>query len=635
MSRIRTDLTLNRQHWTASGGWRKRILRVTTAYVILPISVILVGISFAVLGAAMGSANLTVEYQLVTAFVSTVVSAGHIGWLLRELIGSRSLAVASVMPDLDRSYAADRLVASLLKTLLFLAGALLLGGGMAFGAELNLVESAQVILLAILLWAMVASISVIVPAFLPVIARQEMIGFVVGSVMLIFFSAAALVSFGVVRQETLINAALVVLPTGWPLLMIKYGVLLNQPEYWQLLIPSGGVVLLAGYSWFRLLSRYRIQEFSYEPGSLAIAEFHAASELAFEVDQDPPTPSITNSQDPSKGPHPANTSSWLRDHKRRIRRWLKLPELDDASEELPRDQAIAQIRESRLTKGFAWSEAGFVERAMAKILREDELLSAEILSCSEPKWSVALTRSLVPASAAVMLVVLAAMIIDRKIAVISGHVGLGGLIGAFAGSRLAAQWRSDSGEFCSSLALLPIDAQRVSRMLMTLGAIRSVMIFPLAVGVVMAINWGHSGRIEVLNSAVFGAKAVLILFMVHQWWFLIMQPYSHSQSIFRTVTDLIVAAGIIVCVIVGVCLLLMSGHSEIWSVAGAGVLFGSGWIAQKLQRVRILKSPTDFVVQMQTQISNVQRQQQQKTYSSRGPVFWPRPTGKQVAEVGR
>lgn len=611
---------------------------MTTTYAILPISAILIGIAVAFLGAVIGSGDLAAGpaevSQLFVAVVSTIVSFAHVGWVLRELIGSRSLAVASVMPDADRSYAAGRLVASLLKTLLFLVGALLLGGGIAFGAELNVVETMQVILVSILLWAMVASLSVIIPAFLPVFARQEMIGFVVGSVMLIFFSAAVLVSFGVVRQGTLIHAALVVLPTGWSVLIIKYGVILQQPEYWQLLIPAGGVVLLAGYSWLRLLARYRIQEFSYEPGSLAVAEFETANELPVATEHVRERATVTTKVDSSVPTQPANTSSWLRDRKRRLKRWLKLPVPDEASEDLPRDQSIARIRKGWLTKGFAWSEAGFVERAMAKILRDEELLSAEILSCAEPKWSVAITRSLVPASAAVMLVVLAAIIIDRKIAVISGHVGIGGLIGTFVGSRLAGQWKSDSGEFCSSLALLPIDAQRVSRMLMTLGALRSVLIFPLAVGVVMAITWGLSGRLELLNSAVFGAKAVLILFMIHQWWFLIMQPYSHSKSVFRTVTDLVVAAGIIVCVIFGVSLLLMSGHSEFRSIAGAGLLFGSGWIVQKIQQRRILKSPTDFVVQMQTQLANVQRQQQQKSHSSRGPVFWPRPINNQVVEVG-
>lgn len=629
MSRIRTDSTLSRHHWTASGGWRRRILGITTAYVILPISAILIGFLVAFLGAVLGSGNLAADpaqaYQLVVAVVATVVSLTHVGWVLRELIGSRSLAVASVMPDLDRSYASGRLAASLLKTLLFLAGALLLGGGIAFGAELNLVETVQVMLLSILLWAMVASLSVIIPAFLPVFARQEMIGFIVGSVMLIFFSAAALVSFGVVRQETLIHAALVVLPTGWPLLIIKYGVILKQPDYWQFLIPASSVAILAGYSWFRLLARYRIQEFSYEPGSLAIAEFQSATERTCVVEQVPPTSPAANSQDNPERPQPANTSSWLRDRHRQFRRWLKLPVPDEASEDLPRDQAIARIREGGLTKRFAWSEAGFVERAMAKILRDDELLSAEILSCSEPKWSVAITRSLVPASAAVMLVVLAALIIDRKIAVISGHVALGGMIGMFAGSKLATQWRSNSGEFCSALAILPVDARRVSRMLMTLGAIRSVMIFPLAFGVVLAITWGHSGRIEILDSTILAAKAALVLFMVHQWWFLIMRPYSHSKSVVRTILDILLFILVIGGMFAGICLLLTSGRDEIAATVGAALTFGGGWIVQALQRRRIMNAATDFVVQMQTQQRTTIQRQQQSKQTSRVPAFWPKP----------
>tara|TARA_R110002072_G_scaffold287242_2_gene452735 strand:- start:85317 stop:87137 length:1821 start_codon:yes stop_codon:yes gene_type:complete len=603
------------------------------SYAVLPISAILIGALVACLGAAMGSANLTAEYQLVSTVVSTVISAAHIGWVLRELIGSRSLAVASVIPDPDRSYAAGRLVSSLKKTLVFLVGALLLGGGMAFGAELNLVETVQVVLLSILLWAMVASLSVFVPACLPVFARPAMTGVITGSATLVVFTGAMLASFGVVRQEVLVHTALVSLPTGWPILMIKYGVILKQPEYWLLLIPAGGVVLLAVYSWFRLLARYRIQEFSYEAGSLAIAEFRSVSERAVAVEHVRTLWPETGFENGSERTQPADTSSWLKDVNRRFRRWLKFPESDVASEDLPREQVIARIRESGFTKKFAWSEAGFVERATAKILRDDELLSAEILSCAEPKWSVALTRSLVPASAAVMLVVVAALVIDRKIAVISGHVGLGGLIGVFAGSRMAVQWRSGSGEFCSSLALLPIDAKHVSRVLMTLGAIRSVLIFPLAVGVVMAITWGHSGRVEVLNSAVFGAKAALILFMIHQWWFLIMQPCSHSRSVLMTACDLIAALTVVGGAIAGVCLLLMSGLSEFWSAAGAGLLFSSGWIAQKIQRRRVQHSPTDFVVQMQTQAATAQRQQRQRSHSSQVPIFWPRPVGSQITEV--
>jgi hypothetical protein len=540
--------------------------------------------------------------------------------VLRELIGSRSLAVASVQPDSDRSYATGRLVISLQKTLLFLAGSLLLGGGIAFGAELNVLETVQVLLLSVLLWATVASLSVIMPAFLPGLVRKETASF--GGFMMLIVTGAVLDTLGIVRQGTLIFAALATLPTGWPILMIKYGVILKQPEYWWLLIPAGAVLALAAYSWFRLLARYRIQEFSYEPGSMAIAEFDLVQNSISDVEESVPHASEASFESTSESP--PNARSWLRIQNPLIRRWLSIPDPEESSVELTRDESIARICESGLTKRFAWSESGFIERAMARILGDDELLAADILSTGEPKWSVAMTRTLVPASAAVMLVVLAALLIDRKIAVISGHVVLGGLIGTFAGSRLASQWRSDSGEMCSALALLPIDAGRVSRMLMTLGAIRSLLIFPLAAGVVMAITWGRSGRVEVLDSAIFGGKAVLVLFMIHQWWFLIMQPFSHSKSVVKSIGDIFAAILIIGEVIAGVCMLLMSGRSEIWSMAGAGLMFGGGWLVQNIQRRRILTSPTDFVLQMQTQRVAVQRQQQSKQ-TRRVPTFWPRP----------
>jgi len=58
--------------------------------------------------------------------------------------------------------------------------------------------------------------------------------------------------------------------------MIKHGVMFKQPEYSLLLIPAGCFLMFAAVSWLRLLSRYRIQELSYEPGSLANAEFQLA-----------------------------------------------------------------------------------------------------------------------------------------------------------------------------------------------------------------------------------------------------------------------------------------------------------------------------------------------------------------------
>lgn len=626
LSRIRDDTVLSRQHWTATGGWKRRILAFISWYVVLPVSGVLIGALVAALGALLGSGDVDPapvdSYQLAIGGLATFIAFAHAFGILRELIGARSLAVASVLPDSDRSYATGRLVKSLQKTSLFLAGALLHGGGIAFGAELNVADTAQVMLLSILLWAMVASLSVILSAFLPVLARQDVVAALPALVILLVLSAAALVSFGFARQETIIFATLAALPTGWPILMIKYGVMLKQPEYWLLLIPAGCLLMFAAFSWFRLLSRYRIQEFSYEPGSLAIAEFQVAANQASANKQTVPESSDGDRWDAPDQSQPTDTSSWLRNCNRRLKRWLKLPGAEEPAAELTPDQAIARIHESGLTKRFAWTESGFVERALARILGDEELLSADILSCGEPRWSAAMTKSLVPAAAAVMMVVFAALIFDRKIAVISGHVALGGMIGTFAGSKLVSQWRSNSGEFCSALAILPIDARRVSRMLMTLGAIRSILISPMAFGVALAITWGHSGKIEVIESAIFGAKAVFVLFLLHQWWFLIMQPYAHSKSVMRTIVDVVLGILVIGAMIAGICLMLTSGRDETLSTLAAGLAFGGGWIAQTVQRRRLLNSPTDFVVQMQTQKTTAQRQNKQP---GRVPTFWPKP----------
>ncbi len=626
LSRIRDDTVLSRQHWTATGGWKRRILAFISWYVVLPVSGVLIGALVAALGALLGSGDVDPapvdSYQLAIGGLATFIAFAHAFGILRELIGARSLAVASVLPDSDRSYATGRLVKSLQKTSLFLAGALLHGGGIAFGAELNVADTAQVMLLSILLWAMVASLSVILSAFLPVLARQDVVAALPALVILLVLSAAALVSFGFARQETIIFATLAALPTGWPILMIKYGVMLKQPEYWLLLIPAGCLLMFAAFSWFRLLSRYRIQEFSYEPGSLAIAEFQVAENQASANKQTVPQSSDGDLAAAPDQSQPTDTSSWLRNCNRRLKRWLKLPGAEEPAAELTPDQAIARIHESGLTKRFAWTESGFVERALARILGDEELLSADILSCGEPRWSAAMTKSLVPAAAAVMMVVFAALIFDRKIAVISGHVALGGMIGTFAGSKLVSQWRSNSGEFCSALAILPIDARRVSRMLMTLGAIRSILISPMAFGVALAITWGHSGKIEVIESAIFGAKAVFVLFLLHQWWFLIMQPYAHSKSVMRTIVDVVLGILVIGAMIAGICLMLTSGRDETLSTLAAGLAFGGGWIAQTVQRRRLLNSPTDFVVQMQTQKTTAQRQNKQP---GRVPTFWPKP----------
>jgi hypothetical protein len=214
--------------------------------------------------------------QFAIAGFATFVAFVHAFGILRELIGARCLAVASFLPGSDLSCATGRLVKSMQKTSLFLAGALLHGGLIAFGAELNVADTAQVMLLSVLLWAVVGSLSVILSAFIPVLARGKVFAARRSLMIPLILTAAVLTSFGFARQITIIFATLAALMTGWPILMIKHGGMFKQPEYALLLIPAGCFLMFAAVSWLQLLSRYRIQEFSYEPGSLVNAEFQLA-----------------------------------------------------------------------------------------------------------------------------------------------------------------------------------------------------------------------------------------------------------------------------------------------------------------------------------------------------------------------
>jgi len=93
-----------------------------------------------------------------------------------------------------------------------------------------------------------------------------------------------------------------------------------------------------------------------------------------------------------------------------------------------------------------------------------------------------------------------------------------------------------------------------------------------------------------------------------------------AKSVTRTSLDVLLVIG---AMIAGICLMLISGCDEIWLTVAAGLAFGGGSITQTVQRRRVLNSPTDFVVQMQTQNSTARRQQ--KNQPCRVTTFWPKP----------
>jgi hypothetical protein len=92
----------------------------------------------------------------------------------------------------------------------------------------------------------------------------------------------------------------------------------------------------------------------------------------------------------------------------------------------------------------------------------------------------------------------------------------------------------------------------------------------------------------------------------------------------ETILNAVAVIAVIGTLIAGLGILLMSGRSEIWTLAGAGLLFGTGWVAQRLQSFSVLKLPTDFVFHRPVQMAAAQRQQKHDQ-TKKGPSFWPRP----------
>ncbi|MDA0283072.1 MAG: hypothetical protein O3B86_06930 [Planctomycetota bacterium] len=628
LARIQSVSSLNRQYWMATGGWRRRIRDGIGWYFFVPLFAILLGAMCAGFGLVLFGDVLQPEqrdaYALIAVGMLTLISLMHAWSVLRELIGSRSLAIASVMPVSDRKYVSRCLGSSLKKSLLLLACVLFLSGGIAFGEESGLPETCQILLVASLLWVEVAAFSVIVPAFCPAIIRPNVIAWLTGFTMLLATVAFTSIGLGIADEAAIRFATMVILPTGWPILLIKYGLILEQPEFWWLLVPIGFSVLGAAAGYSRLLHRYHVFEFDYQSGSLAIAEFQSAA------DREPPVGSRLATSPNSQTDVTSNqsdrtkTAAWIQDCVQKIKSRLNLQVSSGASEELTREQAIARIRECHLTRRLDWSAAGIVERAAASMLSDDEQLSAEILSIGSPRWSWALVRSLVPATTAIIILVAVAGLLGRQAAVFSGHIGIAAIAGTLAGGRWAAMWKSSNGEACSVIAFLPIDSRCVARIAMALGAVRSVLIFPFAAGVILAISFGMGGALSFFECVLFGAKAVLILAAAHQWWFFSMQPYTCTQSIWKSIPESSVAIIVLLSAISGLILLLLSGRSEILAIAGSGLLFGTGWCAQRIHHFRVLKSPTDFVVHRPSQQITGWRTTSDG-HKWRGPSSWPRP----------
>lgn len=274
-ARIFASESWTRQYKKARGGWQYLLL-MALAVVFLPVFAVfgLIGIpAMGGIAIARGDEGVSEIVGVLVALLSAIVAVGHASWLVRELLSSKSLAVASQLPLSDQQYLSNRLRYSLRATLAFLGVALAFFVAAAFAFHADVAECAMIIALAPFQWAMVTAFSLIIPAWFPRVARTETVGGLITLGILAVVTSVTLAQMNLVQIESIRLIVLTVFPTGWAFLLLEFAIFRHEPIVACLLLPAG-LSMLAGFAAIRRLrSRYQPWEVTLDSDSFAQVAF--------------------------------------------------------------------------------------------------------------------------------------------------------------------------------------------------------------------------------------------------------------------------------------------------------------------------------------------------------------------------
>ena len=613
-ARVFSSETWTRQYKTARGGWQYYVL-LALGITFLPIFGVLLLIVFpafagGVLAAEQGGMGSLVS--VIAALLSFVVAIGHASWLIQELVSSRSLAVVSQLPMSDRQFLANRSGFSLRLTLVFLFVAVSFFVAAAVVFKMGLAKSALIVTLALLQWGLVASLSLIVPAWFPRMARSESIGGIVSLGFMVVVACVTLAQMNVVQLESARMICLMVLPTGWVFLLLELGILEELAVAAWLLVPSALIMAFGVRAHFRLKARYRPWEVTIDSESVARATFEAPEEEPEESDSTDPRAEA----DPAFVSDPAAEERLAR--KKRItgflRDWVGLPDKPEEIE-LPRGEATDRVRSREFLEPYSWPTGGLMERLVGSILTEREQRVAALMCGGEPEWSRRIVMDMSLGCLAMAVIALAQQLLGMKVLMLSWHVGLFVLFVGLRRSWPGMVLRSSTGHLASIMGFLPVTHRELNRIVMVLGAVRALVYAPFAVAVSVAGVAGLRGRFDWVLAAYIASKAVLMVVAIHQWWFIGLQPHQSSRSILAQIGEALLFIPVMLLAIGGAGGMLLSGKDELWSMGGAALMFGAGWFAQRWQRKRVLTGPIDFVTIRQNEL-----QQQMQAQRRREPT---------------
>ena len=554
-----------------------------------------IGLPFAGGLELINNGKLQAGLGCLAAGIALAAALAHASWLIQELLCSKSLAIVSQLPIGDEQFVFLRSRRLIMALILF--GVVVMSFFAGIIAHVArppwTLLGLKLVGLAGVEWIIVSSLTFIVLGYFPRVATPGVIAKFVGWGGLTF--ALAIMGRNVINLEKALDVLLLIVPTGWPLLMLKYGLLEPEPRIWLLLLGVAAMVGLAWMAFTHLRSKYHIAEISFSEGPLATAV------LAKQFQDESSFDAELAVQDSSLSDEPVeNKASSEIPLIRRIVDWLTFAKKEGQVVEISAEAAREKIRSRDFLLPRDWSRAGWIERTSARIFSDRESFLVELLTGGEPRWSYRLAVICIETLAGLFILYALSRVFGRGILSMSGHLALAAIIGIFRGAWPAALWRNKAGSVCSIAGALPIRVTEFNRLSMVLGVARVTMLLPMVLGLSILAIYGVRGKWDLVVGSSYGLKAALILISLHQWWPLAVLPASSTRTWWRILGDVGGAVILVMVWLASLVGLFIAGQSELWSLVAASGLLGTGWLFHSWIQRQFQKQPFDFVTTLRS-----------------------------------
>jgi hypothetical protein len=602
-ARILSSTAWTRQYKKARGGWQYYVV-ITLGILFVPILLLTAVLGFPA-GAgflyATGKGGIQEIISIVATLVTAVVGLGHGGWLLRELVSSRTLAIASQMPISDEGILANRTQFTLKVSFVFFTTLASFFLAVAVGLEVDLTKGAMIVGLAVLQWCMMVSLSLILPAWFPQLVRAEAVGGIVSLVVMLAVASVTLAQMNIIQIEAVRLIALTVVPTGWVFLLLEFGILDENTITAWLLVPFALAILCATRAYARMKARYQPWEITLDSEFFARATF-TPPDKEKEVEADPVTESDSALED--RAGWREKTATFFQD-------WAGVsPEQKEV--EISPGEASDLVRSRKFLEPYSWPNGGLIEQMVGSILSDREQKVAELLCCSDPEWSRRTLLDMGLGCLGLAILVISQELFGMRILMLAWYIGLFVLFVGLRRSWPGIILLCSTGHLASIMGLVPMTFREMNRAVMVLGTVRALVYAPFALAVSVAGVAGMKGGFDWLQAVYIASKAVLIVVAIHQWWFIALQPHQSSKPLLAQIAEGLLIVPVMFAAIGGSVGMLAVGRSEMWSMGGAALMFAAGWFAQRWQQKRILNGPIDFITLRANQIQQQLQAQRKK-----------------------